>query len=126
MFPSHSDRCWRCGGEEGCLIHLFWSCPLIKPFWDQIKLYLPKFTDRLIPDEQAIFLLHHNSFSANSYWISLLHLLNVAWSYVAEFWKQMAPPPLAKWVLSVNEIMRMEELVTADMSSFEKFRNCWF
>lgn len=34
MLPDFSDRCWRCGEEEGHLLHLFWSCTKIKPFWN--------------------------------------------------------------------------------------------
>lgn len=86
MFPDCSDRCcWRCGEKEGCLLHLFSSCFRIKPFWDQVKLYLPQFTDRPIPDKPEFFLLHHIFFLACSYKKSILpHLLNTALSCVAK------------------------------------------
>lgn len=31
-FPSSSDRCWRCGEEEGSLLHISWSCPRLQNF----------------------------------------------------------------------------------------------
>lgn len=28
----NSDRCWRCKREEGSMLHIWWSCPLIQSF----------------------------------------------------------------------------------------------
>ena len=26
-------RCWKCEGENGTFLHVFWKCPLAVPFW---------------------------------------------------------------------------------------------
>lgn len=107
MFPVHSDRCWRCGDQEGSLRHIFWSCRLIRPFWDSIRLHLTRFTDRLITNDAAFFLLHHKSIPTYSYQrLVLPHMLNAARTYVAESWKQK-PPSVSMCLRKVNAIGRV-------------------
>lgn len=59
MLPSCPAESWRCGTEKGDILHLFWFYNLIKPFWTAIRTHLQHFTERLIPDNLAFFLLHH-------------------------------------------------------------------
>lgn len=35
MFPQSSNLCWRCGEETGSLLHVFWSCRTLRPFWTE-------------------------------------------------------------------------------------------
>lgn len=127
MHPDCSDRCWRCGEEERGLLHLFWSCSRIRPFWDQLRLLLPRFTVRPVPDGPAFFLLHHNSLPAPSYNGTIIpQLVNAAHSCIAEFWKQQDPPMLSRWFQKVNEIRRMEELVAVDMGTQGQSATFWY
>lgn len=38
IYPTCSDHCWRCLGDKGTQLHIFWSCPLIAPFWHSVHL----------------------------------------------------------------------------------------
>lgn len=127
MYPGQPNCYWRCGGKEGCLVHLLWSCPLITPFWDQIKLHLPKFTDRMIPEDSAFFLLHHYKFPSGSYKNSVfLHQLNAARSCISGNWRKTIPPSLSVWAPRVNKIMPMEKLVASELGNSTKFEEYWF
>lgn len=53
-----SDRCWWCGEELGSLLHIFWSCSKIRQFWLEFQKIAQKFTEFVIPDDPAFFLLH--------------------------------------------------------------------
>ncbi|KAF7709832.1 hypothetical protein HF521_016682, partial [Silurus meridionalis] len=33
MYPNVSRMCFKCKSEIGTLMHLFWDCKKIKPFW---------------------------------------------------------------------------------------------
>lgn len=127
MFSSQQSACWRCGALGDHLLHIFWLCNKITPFWNAIQKYLPKFTDQQLPDDPAFYLLHCNSLPISVYKASLLpHLLNAARNCIAESWKQIQLPSLARWLLKVNDIQRMEELLALDEVSKDKFGNCWF
>uniref|UniRef100_A0A3B3CV34 Uncharacterized protein n=1 Tax=Oryzias melastigma TaxID=30732 RepID=A0A3B3CV34_ORYME len=37
MNPANPDTCWRnCGTDLGTHTHIFWSCPKISSFWDDV------------------------------------------------------------------------------------------
>lgn len=66
MFPSTSDRCWRCGEARGTILHIFWSCPRLFMFWLSVRKISQKFVD-ILPHNPAFFLLHHTSIPPFSY-----------------------------------------------------------
>lgn len=35
-----TDPCWRGCGNTGTLLHIWWSCPQMKPFWDLVHKYV--------------------------------------------------------------------------------------
>lgn len=36
MFPDANQNCWKCGTTRCTLLHMFWSCPQIHPFWQGV------------------------------------------------------------------------------------------
>lgn len=131
MFPTQPAACWRCKNQEAHLPHIFWSCAKVKTFWDQIRTYLPRFTDQTLPDDLAFYLLHLNLLPTIVYKSSLLsHLLNAACSCIARSciaggWNQPTEPAVSQWLIKVNEIQGMEELAMLDMDAMDKFRQFW-
>ena len=50
-------KCWRRCGRVGTLIHCWWSCELIQPFWRTIWNYVHRAIKMCIPFDPAISLL---------------------------------------------------------------------
>lgn len=127
MYPETSDCCWRCGRHPGDLLHLFWSCPKLLPFWTSVKRIMSKFTDREIPWDPAFFLLHHNNIHRKSYRRSILpHLLNAARCCIPRLWKSSSPPSIQMWLSRVAVIARMEDLIHTNRGCHEKYLKTWF
>lgn len=125
-FPESSGLCWRCEEEEGTLIHVFWTCPKIQPFWGEVRRITQKFTEYIVPEDPAFFLLHLSSVPIKTYKKSLVrHLLNAAKGCIPIFWKQTLPPPIKLWLHRVEEIRRMEDLVLTEQHKQETFKQTW-
>ena len=53
---SEDNRCWRGCGEIGSLLHCWWECKLVQPFWKTVWQFL-KDLEIEIPFDSAIPLL---------------------------------------------------------------------
>lgn len=36
FYPEVADCCWRCQEEGATMLHIFWSCPKLGPFWREV------------------------------------------------------------------------------------------
>lgn len=126
FFPETSDRCWRCG-EEGSLLHIFWSCPSLERFWSSVR-EICQLTTGLDPgDDPAACLLHLTGMDISKYKRSLLvTLLDAAKACIPVLWKSSTPPGVRNWLDRVNNIMRLEELSSSLAFSHERWLQKWY
>ncbi|PIO41232.1 hypothetical protein AB205_0131940, partial [Aquarana catesbeiana] len=96
IFPSTPSTCWRCNAATGTYLHVWWECDRIRPFWKRV-FQLPK---------NAV------------YYASFCLLLATS---IPLFWKTTTIPPMALWISTMNDIMRMEETLVLDNDTYDKF-----
>lgn len=126
IFPSVSDRCWRCEREEGSLYHIFWTCPLIRPFWRKVWEIAQHLWGNNLELEPLLFLFHYSSIPRARYGRSVLvHLINAARVCIPTQWRERSPPTIGQWVRRINWTMRMEELSAYQRGKIEKFNQTW-
>lgn len=126
MFPSSSNRCWRCNGEEGTIYHIFWSCPVLERFWQTVWQTCQEVTGEQVPRDPGLYLLHITDTPWKTYRNSLLiHLVNAAQACIPANWKQKSPPSCYAWAQRVNHIGQMEELMANKLGRMGTFREIW-
>lgn len=87
-FPQVSDRCWRCMKDKGSLLHIWWQCPLIANYWNEILDLIKLITETTQPLDAACCLMHISNWPLKKYKRSLTrHLLNAANSLIPIYWK---------------------------------------
>lgn len=115
---------WDPGGD---LLHIFWSCPRLSHFWEQVRLITCTLTGLDLSLDPAVFLLHLPPLPRKRYKASLaIHLINAAKACIPALWKSPDPPSIAAWLARVKETNRMKELTASLHDRLDKYRNTWF
>lgn len=70
-FPQTPDTCWRCHKHRGSLLHIWWQCPILQPFWSEVKKLALLITDTKLKLDALCCLLHVTEFSIKKYKYSL-------------------------------------------------------
>lgn len=118
--------CWRCNFEVGTLLHIWWECSLIKPFWEQVHSLISRITMYTLDLSAAQFLLHHTTLPQSIYRKSLaLHLINTAKQCVPLFWRKINPPKISDWLKRIDKIAEMEDLIHQANDNPIKFSKTW-
>lgn len=126
FFPSCSGRFWRCQGDRGTILHIFWTCPRLEEFWKTIQHTVQKFTERPILADPAFFLLHASNMSGKAYKKSLIrHLLDAAKACIPLLWKSTKSLTVGMWLNKVEDIRKMEDLVLTARHQNEQYTKTW-
>lgn len=119
--PSISPLCCRCNLSQGSLLHTWWECPLIHPFWKEVHRLITQIT-RYTDFTPAQYLLHHTSLPQSAYKKSLtLHLINAAKQSIPIFWRETNPPSISYWYHRIERIAEMEALIHQSKENPTKF-----
>lgn len=126
MFPSNSDRCWRCNTTEGTYIHIWWECDGILQFWTQIfQIYSEIYNKPLLPSP-SIALLSILPGTIKSQKNGLLKFfVSAGRQLIPRHWKTTTSPSLIEWVREVNNYMLMEEMQAQALDKYAKFSFVW-
>lgn len=124
--PSISPLCWRCNASHGTLLHIWWECTLIQPFWTEIHRLISQITT-ITPDfTPAQFLLHHTTIPRSKYKNSLvLHLINAANQCIPVHWRSTSPPTISEWICRVDKTAEMENLIHQSRDKPTKYWEIW-
>ncbi|CAH2223975.1 Hypothetical predicted protein [Pelobates cultripes] len=107
MKATNDPERWTCGKELRTLFHIWWLCPLIKPFWAVVHTVLMTITDVNLQPTPETYLLQLTTMPTNRFIkLSMPHLLNAAGSLIPGHWKQHM-----EWMTRVEDIRRIEVLI---------------
>jgi hypothetical protein len=95
---SGDNRCWRGCGERGKLLHYWWDCKLVQPFWKSIWWFLRKF-DIVLPEDPAIVLLGIYPKDVLTYNKDTCSTILIAGLFIiVRSWKEPRCPSIEEWI----------------------------
>lgn len=126
--PSIDPECDRCHSGSATLIHMFWSCPALSSFWQQIFNSLSAIISFDIPlcpltGLFGIFLPGHSLPSHTSDFVAFLTLL--ARRLILLNWKSSHPPSHTHWIRDVLYFMKLEKIRYSLHRPSTIFDNLW-
>lgn len=91
-FSSISPYCWRACGSVGSILHIFWSCTSLQPFWNNIFALISSITQQQCPKspEFALLLIDIEAIPA-AYSIMVCNVVHAARLSIARHWKTINP-----------------------------------
>lgn len=112
IFPSTPAYCWHCDTASGTYLHVWWECERIRPFWIQVfQIYSKIYEEPQTSTPTISFLSMLPGSMASQKRGILCFFLSAARQLIPLCWKTATTPPLSLWVSTVNNIIRMEEIV---------------
>ncbi|XP_018429005.1 PREDICTED: cyclic nucleotide-gated cation channel beta-3, partial [Nanorana parkeri] len=116
IFPDRPAHCWRCLKAEGTHLHIWWSCPVLLPFWCRVfDIYNQVMGTSLAPSPKVALLSVLPGSLASVKKDLLRFFVAAARMTIPRHWNTAVPPTVGEWIAELCLIKRYEEL-TASLS----------
>ena len=119
--------CWReCSAERANHFHIFWECPKLKSFWENVhKSLCSVFNCQLPFDFLTLYLGYVEGITVLKDKKLLQVLLVACKKSITRRWLTPNPPTLGDWYGIILEIFKMEKLTYFLRTQKEKFYQIW-
>ena len=122
---SGDSRCWQECEECGTLLHCWWDCKVLQPFWRSIWQCLRN-VDIELPEDPAILLLGICPEDAPTYNKDIYStMFIVALFLVARSWKEPRCPSTEEWIQKMWYTYTMEYYSAIKKNDFMKSLGKW-
>lgn len=126
IFPNSSDRCWRCQGARGTFLHIYWSCPLLTPYWSTVQQLLARLLDTQVQASPKFFLLGLSPLKLPTPYKKLVrHILTAARCLIALHWKRSTPPSAEDLYARIKNVEVMERMTARIQDRLEAHNRVW-
>uniref|UniRef100_A0A8C8E244 Reverse transcriptase domain-containing protein n=1 Tax=Oryzias sinensis TaxID=183150 RepID=A0A8C8E244_9TELE len=128
MNPNVPSLCWRnCGSVVPNHTHVFWTCPKLQNFWDEVYGAIKQVFQVDIPRDLMVALLGiipaQIRGRAESYLLNVL--FTAALKCITIRWMKTEPPTLDIWIQKVREIFQMERITFLLRHQMQNFNARW-
>lgn len=126
-FAGGDATCWRrCGAQEANHWHIFWECPVIRPFWADFHQILEIILNTDLPLEFATLFLGKLDFQTgrqDKYMFGIL--ITACKKALTRRWLLPEPPTIQEWIDIVNDIYAMERITFSLRLQRSMFIQLW-
>uniref|UniRef100_H2ZXL2 Reverse transcriptase zinc-binding domain-containing protein n=1 Tax=Latimeria chalumnae TaxID=7897 RepID=H2ZXL2_LATCH len=109
-----SDKCWRCGSENGTLLHMIWGCAELRSFWASICKLLKDLVGLDVGIKPLAYVLgvgirdlKLSKWEANF----LKQALTTTKRVILRHWRQSEAPTYQEWFLAMAETAAHEQVI---------------
>ena len=96
---SVNDRCWWGYREKRTLLHCWWECKLVQPFWKTVRKFLRKLEIEITYNSAIALLGIYPKDSKIQIWRStFIPMFIAALSTIAKLWKEPRYPSTDEWI----------------------------
>ena len=122
-----SSLCWRrCQGTEAGHLHVFWSCPMLTDYWQNIHRTLEEVFRSTIPFRFDVLYLGNVPQTVRSTDRALmLTLLTASKKAITRKWLEPQPPSIENWIDIIHQIYTMEKLTYSLRLQQDRFSDIW-
>uniref|UniRef100_A0A8C5N3B2 Reverse transcriptase domain-containing protein n=1 Tax=Leptobrachium leishanense TaxID=445787 RepID=A0A8C5N3B2_9ANUR len=126
MKVTTTDVCWRLCGDKGTFLHMWWSCPRLKPLWSKLHSLAQTVLERDIPFVPKVFLLASPLEDLSLRQNKLLAKMSLAGRRaIAAEWRAMEPPHFGRVLANIRDVALMDELSARVHHTMDAFSRLW-
>ena len=123
---SGDSRCWRGCGEIGTLLHSWWECKLVQPWWKTVWQFLTDLEIEILFDPAIPLLgIYPKDYKSFYYKDTCTRMFIAALFTIAKTWNQPKCPSMIDWTGKMWHIYTMEYYVAIKNDEFMSFVGTW-
>lgn len=127
MFANATDLCFKCKKDKGTIIHSFWDCGKILPFWKKIHKVLENILKLNFDMTPALYLLNlnaNNLFEKDAFQLFIV-LVYLAKKCILLLWSASQAPSFKMWISQIATWLPLEKLTYDKHKKSDRFWSIW-
>ncbi|CAH2322507.1 Hypothetical predicted protein [Pelobates cultripes] len=126
LYPHSPPTCWRCAGDLGSVLHIWWRCPKLERYWKEVRQLITQTTKTDIALEPSTFLLLDIPPDLPATIKKLIyHILLTAQRVIARSWKSTRPPSVSHIIQDVDKQLIYETQYSAAHTRPQRWGGAW-
>lgn len=127
IYPDRSPACPRCGDLDASFLHMTWSCPRLRGYWEQVLADVNQTVETTIPLCPRALLLNVLVDSGVGKYAKLFIAFATYYARreILLRWKLSEPPTVNAWRKTLNTVLPLYKITYVNRNCPSKFDKIW-